>query len=384
MKDDREDAQRPTLTAGVPLGRVLGVPVVVQPIWFALVVVLALVFEPTVQNHAPGLSRTATYMVALVFVLLLYASVLVHEISHVIVAKSLGMQVRRVVLQLFGGVSEVVEEQPGSPRREYVVAIAGPMASLLLAAVGFGLSPIFATDTVPRLLTDTFAVTNLIVAGFNILPGLPLDGGRVLHAAVWRVTNDKTRATFAAGWVGRGLALAVVGYAMLGPGRLSGATSFSNLYLVFIGWFIWSNASLAIAQAKVTGVLPRLDLRAITRRAMPVTAELPVAEAVRRAREAGARALVVVDGLGRPAGLVSEAAVSALPPQRQPWVSVSDLARPVEDGLVLRTDMPGEHLLQAVQTTPATEYLVIEPTGAVCGVLARVDLAAALQAAGLR
>jgi CBS domain-containing protein len=206
----------------------------------------------------------------------------------------------------------------------------------------------------------------------------------VLRAAVWKVTRDKTRATYVSGWVGRGLALVVLAYAMLSPGRVGGSASFGNLYLAIVAWFIWSNASVAIGQAKISGVLPRLDLRSMTRRAMPVDAQLPVAEAVRRAREAGARALVVVDGLGRPSGLVSEAAVSALPPQRQPWVSVSDLARPVEDGLVLRTDMPGEHLLQVVQETPATEYLVLEPTGRVFGVLARVDLVAALQAAGLR
>jgi CBS-domain-containing membrane protein len=147
---------------------------------------------------------------------------------------------------------------------------------------------------------------------------------------------------------------------------------------------MWTNASIAIAQAKVSTVLPQLDIRAMTRRAFPVAAELPVAEAVRRARDAGARALVVVDSNGKPSGLVSEAAVTALPAARQPWVSVSDLARPLADGLTLRTDMTGEALLQAVQQTPATEYLVLDQADAVCGVLSRTDLVAALQAAGLR
>jgi Zn-dependent protease/CBS domain-containing protein len=385
VSDDGQQPRRPSrFVEGVPMGRVLGVPLVVQPIWFVVLITFTFVFEPTVRDRAPGVSYAATYAVALLFVLLLYGSVLVHEISHVVVAKSLGMEVRRIVLQLLGGVSEVVEEQPGSARREYLVAVAGPMASLLLAAIGYGVRPLFAADSLPRLLADAFAVTNLVVAGFNALPGLPLDGGRVLRAAVWQITRDKTRATLVAGWVGRGLAVAVLAYAMLSPGRIGSSSGFGNLYLVIVAWFIWSNASIAIAQAKVTGVLPLLDVRGMTRRAMPVTAELPVAEAVRRAREAGARALVVVDSLGKPSGLVSEAAVSALPPQRQPWVSVSDLARPVEDGLVLRTDMAGDRLLQMVQATPATEYLVLEPTGTVCGVLARVDLVAALQAAGLR
>jgi CBS domain containing-hemolysin-like protein len=115
-----------------------------------------------------------------------------------------------------------------------------------------------------------------------------------------------------------------------------------------------------------------------------VTADVPVAEAVRRAREMHARGLVVVDAYGRPSGLVSEAAVSAMPTGRQPWVSVSDLARPLEAGLVLRTDYSGERLLEAVQNTPASEYLVLDTAGGISGVLARSDLVAALQAAGLR
>jgi CBS domain-containing protein len=233
------------------------------------------------------------------------------------------------------------------------------------------------------LLAEEFAVANLVVGAFNALPGLPLDGGRVLRAALWQVTHDKARGTLAAGWVGRGLAVALVVVAVAKPGGW-GESTFGALYLVILAVYMWSSASIALAQAKVSTVLPRLDIRELTRRAMPVTAEIPVAEAVRRAREQGARALVVVDGTGRPSGLVSEAAVSALPAQRQPWVSVSDVARPMSERLVLRTDMTGEALVEAVQSEPATEYLVVDTAGAVCGVLSRIDLVAALQAAGLR
>jgi len=365
------------------VGRVLGVPIVAQPIWFLIVIAIAASFGPEVQRQAPSLGSSASYLVALVFCLLLYGSVLLHEISHVAMAKALGMEVRRIVLQPLGGVSEVVEEHPGKPSRECLVAIVGPVSSLVMGVAGLGIAALFTSHTVPWVIAWEVAVANLFVAAFNALPGLPLDGGRVLHAFLWHVTKDKSRGTLAAGWVGRALAVGVVVVAVSKPAGF-GETTFGALYLIFIALFIWTNATVAIAQAKVTGVLPRLDIRELTRRAMPVAAELPVSEAVRRAREAGARALVVVDGLGKPSGLVSEAAVSALPLQRQPWVSVSDLARPVDPGLVLSTDMNGEALLQAVQLTPATEYLVVDNVGAICGVLARIDLVAALQAAGLR
>jgi Zn-dependent protease/CBS domain-containing protein len=386
MSDQRSTGQRgPTAAAGggVQVGRILGVPVVIQPLWFVIVIVIAVSFGPTVRDQVPSLSSGGAYAVSLVFVLLLYGSVLVHEISHVAVAKALGMEVRRIVLQMLGGVSEVVEEHPGKPGREGLVAAVGPLTSFILGLIGLAVERNLDHGTVAWVIAYEFWVANLFVAAFNALPGLPLDGGRVLRSFLWHVTHDKSRGTLAAGWVGRGLAVAVVVVAVAKPHGW-GDTTIGALYLVIIAMFIWTNATVAIAQAKVTGVLPTLDIRALTRRAMPVAAELPVAEAVRRAREAGARALVVVDSLGKPSGLVSEAAVSALPPQRQPWVAVSDLARPVDPTLVLRTDMNGEALLQAVQEAPATEYLVVDNVGAICGVLARIDLVAALQAAGLR
>jgi Zn-dependent protease/CBS domain-containing protein len=388
-----DDDRRPTgrsqrYAGGLPLGRVLGVPIVVQPLWFVIVVLFTASFGPTVRDSVPSLSNNSSYGVALLFVLLLYASVLVHEIGHVVVAKLLGMQVNRVVLQFLGGASEVVEETPGKPGREFLVAAVGPLTSVLLGGVGFAVGAHFPPHSVGQLLANGFGWVNAVVAAFNLLPGLPLDGGRVLRSVIWQLTHDKLRATVAAGWVGRVVAVgvAVYGLASQNAVRSNGGWhgGYGGLYLLVLAFFIWTNASMAIAQTKVLTVLPKLDLSTMTRRALPVAPDLPVAEAVRRARDAQARGLVVVDAYGRPSGLVSEAAVSAMPEQRQPWVPVSDLARPLEDGLLLRTDMSGERLLQAVQTTPATEYLVLDVAGKIKGVLARTDLIAALQAAGLK
>lgn len=382
-RDPRAPGGRDRVTSGVQVGRVLGVPVIIQPIWFALVVVLAIGFAPVVRQQVPGIAAGPSYAVAVVFVLLLYASVFVHEVSHLVIARALGMQVHRLVIQLFGGVTEIEEERPGEPGREYLVAAVGPLTSVLLGGVGLALLPAFDHGSVPRLLAESFALLNLTVAAFNALPGLPLDGGRVLRAVVWGVTRDKVRGTVIAAWVGRVIAGGLVLVAIAQPGGF-GDTTFASFYLVLLAFYLWSAATLAIGQAKFTNAVPHLDVRALARRAMPVTAELPVAEAVRRAREQNARALVVVDGLGRPSGLVSEAAVVATPPQRQPWVSVSDLARPLDESLVLTTDMSGEALVLAVQSSPASEYLVLDQRGTIWGVLARADLAAALHAAGLR
>jgi Zn-dependent protease len=337
------------------------------------------------------MSRNGSYAVAVVFVLLFYAAVLVHEVAHVVVARLLGMQVTRIVLQPLGGASEVVEEQPGSPDRDYLVAAVGPLTSCLLAGVGLAVAPGFPPHSIGRELAAGFGFLNIAVVVFNLLPGLPLDGGRMLRSVVWRIGHDKNRATIAAGWAGRGLAVLTAVYAIASQNRAGSglltrhnAAGYGGLYLLVVALFMWSSASYTIVQARVSAALPRIDLRRLMRPALRVAADLPVAEAVRRAREADARALVVVDAYGHPSGLVSEAAVAATPSQRQPWIPVSDLARPVEEGLVLNTAMTGDRLLAAVQQTPATEYLVLEPSGILGGVLARGDLVAALQAAGLR
>lgn len=387
MSDDGNQGgrpARPTALTGISVGRILGVPVVIQPLWFVILAVFAISFTPTVRDAVPSLSNNASYAISVVFVLLLYAAVLVHELGHVIVAKLLGMRVNRIVLQLLGGASEIEEENPGRPSREFLVAAVGPLTSVLLGGIGFAIAPHFQHESIGRLLAYGFGWVNAITAAFNLLPGWPMDGGRVLRSIVWQITHDKLRATIAVGWVGRVIAVGVAVYALGSQNQTRGGWGVGGLYLLVLAFFIWTNASMAIAQGKVMTVLPKLDLRGMTRPALPVTADLPVAEAVRRARDAHARGLVVVDTYGRPSGLVSEAAVSAMPEQRQPWVPVSDLARPMEAGLVLRTDMTGERLLHAVQTTPATEYLVLEPGGQITGVLARTDLIAALQAAGLR
>jgi CBS-domain-containing membrane protein len=236
------------------------------------------------------------------------------------------------------------------------------------------------------LFAEGFAWVNALVAAFNLLPGFPLDGGRALLSIVWRFTNDKTRAQLVSGWVGRGLAVALALYALYAQNIPTGHSrnQLDGLYLLLLAYFIWANASWAIGRSKLGVVVPRLDIRAMTRQALSVAADLPVAEAVRRAHAAAARALVVVDSYGRPVAVVSEAAVMATPVQRQPWISVAELARPVNDGLLLRSDMAGDALLAAVQQHPATEYLVVEPSGALAGVLSRADVIAALQAAGLR
>jgi Zn-dependent protease/CBS domain-containing protein len=325
----------------------------------------------------PGLGPWR-YAVSLAFALLLYLSVLVHELSHTVVALRAGLGVRRISLHVLGGVSEI-DRPAATPGREAGIAIAGPLVSLLLAAAGFAVGELLDPGTVGRLLARAMMLSNLLVGVFNMLPGLPLDGGRVLSAAVWRATGRRHTGTVVAGWLGRGVALLLLGVPFLVAMYDDGTTSLVDvLWAAMLGAFIWVGASQAILQGSVQQRLPRVNARQLTRRAIPVAAGLPLGEALRRASEAGARGLVVVDAEGVPIGLVSEHRVRQVPLERRPWVSVGDLSRRLEPGLRLDAGLTGESLVSAMTAHPASEYLVVEPDGAVYGMIATADVEQAL------
>ena len=165
-----------------------------------------------------GLGKTGSVFAAFGLIALVYGAVLVHEASHVLVAKALGLRVGRVVLQLLGAQSEVLDE-PQTPGRAYLIAAVGPLTSVLLAGIGAAVGGAFdARHSIGWVLAWSFAWINGVVSIFNLLPGLPLDGGQILRAAVWHRTRDKMRAQLVAGQVGQGLAYAIVLVAFIAPG----------------------------------------------------------------------------------------------------------------------------------------------------------------------
>jgi Zn-dependent protease len=324
------------------------------------------------NSAALATSGNARYVVAVAFVVLLYVSVLIHELSHSLVAIGFGLPVRRILLYPLGGFSEI-EEEPPTPAKEFLVSAAGPLLSLALAAAGYGLLAGLHPHGLTGLLIKQLVWANLLVGIFNLLPGLPLDGGRILRAAVWKVTGNPGSATVVAGWAGRVLGAGVLAVALvlLSSGRIQ---IFDAAYFAAIAAFMWVGASQSLRATKVRERLPTLQARTLARRAIPIEASLPLAEAVRRADQAGARALVIVDHDDRPIAIVNEGAVMATPPGRRPWIDAGSLARSLEAGLVLPADLSGMALLEAVKRSPASEYLLVEPSGQVFGVLSATDL----------
>jgi Zn-dependent protease/CBS domain-containing protein len=368
---DREQRPPRVSASGIIVARPFGIPVQVSPYWFLIAGVFIVLYA---NDLAGTLSGGTRYVVAAVFVVLLYISVLIHELSHSVVARGYGLPVRRILLYPLGGVSEI-ELEPQTPVREFTVSAAGPLLSFVLAAIGLGLEHVVPAGTVGWIIVRQFCWANIVVGIFNLLPGLPLDGGRMLRAVVWKLTGRPAAATVTAAWAGRVIAVALIALPVgwiLAKGENLDLTSV--IWLVAIAVFMWMGAGQAIKATRVRERLPSIQARRLARRAIPIPADLPLSEAVRRAEEANARGLVVVDHDNAPIAIVSESAVMATPPQRRPWIEAGSLARRLDPSLVLPADLSGMALIDAVRRAPASEYLVVEPSGQVYGVLAASDL----------
>ncbi|MBZ2410146.1 site-2 protease family protein [Streptomyces albidoflavus] len=367
---------------GLLMGRFFGVPIYVAPSWFLVAALITWVFGGQLDRVLPELGG-ARYLVSLFFAVAFYASVLVHELAHTVVALRQKLPVRRIQLQFFGGVSEI-EKESETPGREFLLAFVGPLLSLVLGGAFYLALDLVEPGTVPGVLIAGLTISNLLVAVFNLLPGLPLDGGRMLRAVVWKLTGKPMSGTVAAAWVGRVLAVAVlIGLPLLThTGTLGGEgqevdgmdTVMDALLAAILAAIIWTGAGNSLRVARLREHLPDLRARALTRRAVPVEEATPLSEALRRANEAGARALVVVDPHGDPVSLVREAAIVGVPEHRRPWVAVSGLAQEITEGTRVPAELAGEELLERLRAHPASEYLVVEEDGAVYGVLAASDV----------
>jgi Zn-dependent protease len=360
------------------IGQVAGVDITVQASWLLIAGLIAVMVAPSIDLIAPGLGNLR-YVAGLAFAVLLYLSVLLHEISHALAAKAFGLPVKSVTLHFLGGVTEI-EGEPPTAGREFVIAVVGPLTSLLVGALAWVLAGQLSGGLVGYAVL-ALAQANLIVGVLNLAPGLPLDGGRILRAVVWKATGNPHRGTLVAGWCGRALAVLALGFPLALPawGRQPSVWDFA--IAVIIATFLWTAASQSLTGARIRAKLPTLQARRLARRAIAVPHDLPLAEGIRRAHAAQAGGLVVVTGDGEPVGVVNEAAVLSTPQERRPWVSCGSVARKLESGLALNADLSGEHLVRALRDTPATEYVLLEPSGQVFGVLAAKDVDAAFAAA---
>ncbi len=322
---------------------------------------------------------TQTAVLAILFALLFYVSILGHELAHAYVARACGYPVHSITLWVFGGFTSY-ERRRSSALREGVIAASGPLSSIafgLLAAVVAASA--LATDPRVEAVAYALAVSNVFLGIYNALPGLPLDGGAVLKSVVWGVTGDERRATVVAAWAGRVVAVGIFVFFLWTEMRAGGSPNFGSIaFLGMICAFMYSGASAALRQANLSARVPGLSARALARPSVLVAHDVPLSEALRQADLVGARGLVVIDPAGRPVALARQHAVDAVPLERRPWVPVSSVSATLDPRAILPADLVGEELLGHMQGFPAEDYLVVDPSGALVGVLRTSDVEHAL------
>lgn len=354
------------------LARIGGVPVYLHSSYVLLSAVVIVGYGPLARRMLFPLSAAGGYLLAAGFVICLLVSVLLHELGHAVVARRQGIGVKAITLELLGGYTEMAGDSP-TPKADALVSLIGPAVSAVLGVLGLGLERVL-PDGVAHQLAFQFAWSNLIVAVFNVLPGLPLDGGRALRALVWKITGDRNVATAVAGWFGRLVALATV-LVVIVLSYAGRVTYISVTLAAFVALVVWQGATASIRQARVAARLPYVDLRRLARPLIVVPSGTPLAEALRRRAESAypQAALAIADGAQRLVAIVHDKSVERVPLEQRPWVPVESVARTLDSGRTLAVNLAGEAVVAAVQAHPAPDYLVVSGD-AVVGVLRTSDL----------
>jgi Zn-dependent protease len=372
--------QDPTPPApGYRLATIGGVPVYIGRSWPIIALIIVVVFGPQIAEGRSELGLGA-YAVALAYAVLLLVSVLAHEAAHAVVATRAGYRVNRVVADLWGG-HTAYDSSAARPGASALVAIAGPAANAVLALVGWLALPSISGD-IPTLLVRAMWLTNAFVAAFNLLPGLPLDGGFLVDSLVWRITGNRESGLIAAGWCGRVVTVLVVLW-FLGRPLLGGRPLdlFDVVWALFIGSFLWVGATNAIRAGHGSRLLAGIPISSVWRRAGSLPAHATAAQALAlRASGPGGTVVVVEDDARNAIGLLDDEALHAIPEQSLESVSVTSVMRQQPDGWVVDAtpDQSVATVVHTMQQLGIGAVPVRGPDGRIDGIILAGDLEAAL------
>lgn len=367
----------------LPLGRLFGVPLYLSPSWLLLAVPVTAGYGAQLGRVRPQLGAVAAYTLAAALVAGLLLSVLLHELGHALAGRRLGTGVRGITLELLGGYTELERDAPG-PRTEALVSLAGPAVSAALAGVCGAAAAVAGPGHGARFLAQ-LAFANAVIAGFNLLPGLPLDGGRALQAGVWALTGDPHRGRRIAGHVGTAVAglLVVATVVLSGTGRIS---LLGAAFTLVVAWSVGSGGVAAVRAGRAGSRLHLLSVDALARPIFGVPAGTTLGEAYRLAatvagavpsHRPGGLVLGVVAPDGRLWAVVPEAEDTAVAADRRDSVAVDSVARLVEAYRCVPAGLTGAAVLHAVEDDPVGDYLVVAGED-VSGILRVADIARVL------
>jgi Zn-dependent protease len=367
----------PASRRGARVGSVLGFEIRIDTSWL---VIFFLVFWSLARgvfpDELPELATSTHTAMGLAGTLLFFVSLLIHELSHAVVSRSKGIPVEGITLFIFGGIAHTSRE-PDTPKDELLIAGIGPVTSLALAALFWMIARVIPPDGlgVPAAgVAQYLAVINLALAVFNLLPGFPLDGGRVFRAIAWSVTGSRTKATRLASAGGRGLGLVLI---VLGAVQALGGAPVGGLWLVFIGWFLRSLAGMSMRQHVLHEVLKDFTAADLMSRDPEVVpTDLPL-EALVRERFMRLRygSYPVVDRAGELVGVVTLDNVKSIP--RDVWrvSEAGDAMTPLSDCVVVGAGTPAVAVLEEMSRRGGRRRALVVDHGRLVGVISATDIA---------
>lgn len=367
--------------ASVRLGTIAGAPVRLSWSWLLIAAVITLAFGPQIQRALPAIGSVA-YGVALGYAVLLALSVLVHEAAHALTGRAFGQRTEEIALTLWGGHTQF-RSPSARPLDTVLTAMAGPAANLVLAGLAHLAARAVPGPSVPALLLEVTVWANLLLAAFNALPGTPLDGGRMVESAVWAATGSRARGVEAAGWAGRVVAVGVLA-AVLGPPTLAGRAPdlFVVLLVAWVALTLWRGADDAVRHGRWSRRLETLRLEQVEAPAIALPEHLSVAEALAQA-DGGRRAVVAVDGAGRPRGVLDLAAAAGLTPARRTTTALAAVAVALApEAVLVRDDVPaaGPDLAARLADPQTPVWVLTDAHGLVRSVVPRETILAAVDA----
>ena len=360
------------MNGNIRIGNLFGIPFFINPSWFFVLGLVTWSYGSSLTQF-PQLTGVMPWLLGLVAALLLFSSVLAHELGHSFVAISQGIPVKSITLFIFGGLA-TLEKESETPLQAFLVAIAGPLVSILL----FGVLS-FLVATVPlslpiKAVVSLVAYINLVLAVFNMIPGLPLDGGNVLKSIVWKITGNPNKGVIFAGRVGQ-----VIGWIAISLGILSvlGISQVGSIWTLLIGVFLLQNAGFAAQSATVQDKLSQYTARdAVIEDSPIVSNKLSLREFVNNyviGKERWKKFLVVNEER-KLTGAVTTEDLKEIPTSQWNDVYLSELVKPVPESDILAANTSLLEVAKLFETKQARELIAIEETGEVLGLLEKASI----------
>jgi Zn-dependent protease len=357
----------------ISAGKLFGIPFYINPSWFLVLGLVTWSYSSGLAAQFPQLGGGLAVVLGLMTAVLLFSSVVAHELGHSFVAIRQGIDVKSITLFIFGGLASL-DKEPKTPSAAFWVAIAGPLVSLILfgtfTAIGFGTA---ASGPFGAIL-GVLASVNLALALFNLIPGLPLDGGNILKAIVWKVTNNPYKGVVFASRVGQ-----IFGWVAISSGLLPLVLfgSFENFWNLLIGFFLLQNAGNAAQFARVQEKLTGLTV------ADAVTPDSPVVPVNMSLREFADEQILsgqnwsrflVTDDNGQLVGAISVENLRTVPTTSWPDIKVTEVMRPIEMSTTVQSDKPLLDAVQLLEQQKLSALAVIRDNGVLVGILEKTAI----------